>query len=174
METPNPAELAATEVPALKPGKPEESLAVVEPEQRDLLARRKLADERKSITHRFSIASHEGYIIVGMYKEGTPGEISIKMAKEGSTLSGFMDGLPKRLQAVCTFVARSLAARRPSREKSRLQDPFSWFYSTRLVHVCSRNRRLAQLPDETNSSRCRSGRLVRLPDTCPITRLIGS
>lgn len=66
------------------------------PEQRDLFARaqrRKLPDERKSITHKFSVGGHEGYIIVGMYEEGTPGEIFIKMAKEGSTLSGFMDGL---------------------------------------------------------------------------------
>jgi ribonucleoside-diphosphate reductase alpha chain len=54
--------------------------------------RRKLPDERKSITHKFAIGGHEGYIIVGMYKEGAPGEIFIKMAKEGSTLSGFMDG----------------------------------------------------------------------------------
>src|SRR6266849_2571752 len=66
------------------------------PEQRDLFVRaqrRKLPDERKSLTHKFSIGGHEGYIIVGMYEEGTPGEIFIKMAKEGSTLSGFMDGL---------------------------------------------------------------------------------
>ncbi len=66
------------------------------PEQRDLFVRaqrRKLPDERKSLTHKFSIGGHEGYIIVGMYEEGAPGEIFIKMAKEGSTLSGFMDGL---------------------------------------------------------------------------------
>ena len=66
------------------------------PEQRDLFIRtqrRKLPDERRSITHKFSIGGHEGYIIVGMYEEGAPGEIFIKMAKEGSTLSGFMDGL---------------------------------------------------------------------------------
>jgi ribonucleoside-diphosphate reductase alpha chain len=66
------------------------------PEQRNLFIRtqrRKLADERRSITHKFSIGGHEGYIIVGMYEEGAPGEIFIKMAKEGSTLSGFMDGL---------------------------------------------------------------------------------
>ena len=66
------------------------------PEQKDLFARaqrRKLPDERKSITHKFSIGGHEGYIIVGMYGEGAPGEVFIKMAKEGSTLSGFMDGL---------------------------------------------------------------------------------
>lgn len=66
------------------------------PEQRDLFIRaqrRKLPDERKAITHKFSIGGHEGYIIVGMYEEGTPGEVFIKMSKEGSTLSGFMDGL---------------------------------------------------------------------------------
>ena len=45
-----------------------------------------------SITHKFSIGGHEGYITVGMYDDGTPGEIFIKMAKEGSTLSGVMDG----------------------------------------------------------------------------------
>ena len=57
-------------------------------EQRYLFApaqRRKLPDERKSITHKFSVGDHEGYIIVGMYEEATPGEIFIKMAKEGST-----------------------------------------------------------------------------------------
>jgi ribonucleoside-diphosphate reductase alpha chain len=54
--------------------------------------RRKLDDERQSITHKFSIGGHEGYITVGMYETGEPGEIFIKMAKEGSTLSGFMDG----------------------------------------------------------------------------------
>jgi ribonucleoside-diphosphate reductase alpha chain len=53
--------------------------------------RRKLPDERQSITHKFSIAGHEGYITVGMYDDGKPGEIFIKMAKEGSTISGLMD-----------------------------------------------------------------------------------
>jgi ribonucleoside-diphosphate reductase alpha chain len=54
-------------------------------------ARRKLADERHSITHKFSIAGHEGYITVGMYEDGKPGEIFLVMAKEGSTISGLMD-----------------------------------------------------------------------------------
>ncbi len=66
-----------------------------EPEQRELFPRahrRKLPPERRSITHKFAIGSHEGYITVGMYEDGTPGEIFIKMAKEGSTLSGIMDG----------------------------------------------------------------------------------
>jgi ribonucleoside-diphosphate reductase alpha chain len=53
--------------------------------------RRKLPDERNAITHKFSIAGHEGYITVGMYEDGKPGEIFLVMAKEGSTISGLMD-----------------------------------------------------------------------------------
>ena len=53
--------------------------------------RRKLQDERRSITHKFSIGGHEGYITVGMYEDGNPGEVFITMAKEGSTISGLMD-----------------------------------------------------------------------------------
>jgi len=53
--------------------------------------RRKLADERRSITHKFDIAGHEGYITVGMYEDGTPGEIFVSMSKQGSTISGLMD-----------------------------------------------------------------------------------
>jgi ribonucleoside-diphosphate reductase alpha chain len=53
--------------------------------------RRKLPDERQSITHKFSIGGHEGYITVGMFEDGLPGEIFITMAKEGSTISGLMD-----------------------------------------------------------------------------------
>ena len=53
--------------------------------------RRRLPDERKSITHKFSVAGHDGYITVGMYDDGAPGEIFIVMAKAGSTLSGVMD-----------------------------------------------------------------------------------
>ncbi|MFH1438807.1 MAG: vitamin B12-dependent ribonucleotide reductase [Pseudomonadota bacterium] len=53
--------------------------------------RRRMPDERHSITHKFNIAGHEGYLIIGMYEDGTPGEIFIKMAKEGSTISGLMD-----------------------------------------------------------------------------------
>jgi ribonucleoside-diphosphate reductase alpha chain len=53
--------------------------------------RRKLPDERRSITHKFSIGGHEGYITVGMYEDGSPGEVFITMAKEGSTISGLMD-----------------------------------------------------------------------------------
>jgi ribonucleoside-diphosphate reductase alpha chain len=53
--------------------------------------RRKLADEREAFTHKFSIAGHEGYLTIGLYGDGSPGEIFLKMAKEGSTISGLMD-----------------------------------------------------------------------------------
>jgi ribonucleoside-diphosphate reductase alpha chain len=53
--------------------------------------RHRLADERTAITHKFSVAGHEGYITVGLYESGQPGEIFITMSKEGSTISGLMD-----------------------------------------------------------------------------------
>ncbi|NNE09737.1 MAG: vitamin B12-dependent ribonucleotide reductase [Gemmatimonadetes bacterium] len=54
--------------------------------------RRRLPDERHSITHKFSVGGHEGYITVGLYEDGLPGEIFITMSKEGSVVSGLMDG----------------------------------------------------------------------------------
>lgn len=57
----------------------------------DRIQRRHLPDERQAITHKFNIAGHEGYITVGLYEDGAPGEIFLVMAKEGSTLSGVMD-----------------------------------------------------------------------------------
>ena len=53
--------------------------------------RRRLQDTRASVTHKFSIEGHEGYVTVGLFEDGTPGELFITMAKEGSTLSGMMD-----------------------------------------------------------------------------------
>ncbi|MBI5137246.1 MAG: vitamin B12-dependent ribonucleotide reductase [Nitrospirae bacterium] len=55
--------------------------------------RRRLPDERGAITHKFSVGGHEGYITVGMYEDGQPGEIFITMAKQGSTISGLMDSV---------------------------------------------------------------------------------
>jgi ribonucleoside-diphosphate reductase alpha chain len=57
------------------------------------LVRRRLADERKAITHKFSIAGHEGYLTVGLYEDGSPGEIFVTMAKEGSVVSGLVDSI---------------------------------------------------------------------------------
>jgi len=83
---------AATESVAATKASQQEALV---PEQQELFAararRRKLENERSSITHKFSVGGHEGYLTVGKYEDGTPGEIFIKMAKEGSTLSGIMD-----------------------------------------------------------------------------------
>ena len=53
--------------------------------------RRRLPDERRSLTHHFSVGGQEGYVTVGLYEDGLPGELFIRMAKEGSTVSGLMD-----------------------------------------------------------------------------------
>jgi ribonucleoside-diphosphate reductase alpha chain len=55
--------------------------------------RRRLADTRTSITHKFDIAGHEGYLTVGLFDDGQPGELFITMAKEGSTIGGLMDSI---------------------------------------------------------------------------------
>jgi len=77
-----------------EPAPSKSSVEAAVPAQQELFEgakRRKLPAERSSITHKFSVGGHEGYVTVGMYKDGRPGEIFIKMAKEGSTLSGIMD-----------------------------------------------------------------------------------
>lgn len=70
---------------SIESGQKKETKTVKQP------VRRRLPDERQSITHKFSIAGHEGYITVGMFEDGTPGEVFITMSKEGSTISGLMD-----------------------------------------------------------------------------------
>src|SRR5579863_4317857 len=82
--------LTATQAPAMN------AATEIPRESQDLNAppraiRHRLQEERASITHKFSIAGHEGYITVGLYPNGQPGEIFIRMAKEGSTVSGLMD-----------------------------------------------------------------------------------
>jgi ribonucleoside-diphosphate reductase alpha chain len=63
--------------------------------------RRRLPDTRHATTHKFDVAGHEGYITVGLYEDGQPGEIFIRMAKEGSTIGGLMD-------TIATLVSVSL------------------------------------------------------------------
>ena len=65
--------------------------------------RRKLSDERNAITHKFDIAGHEGYIIVGLYEDATPGEVFLVMAKEGSTISGFVDAFAQAVSAALQY-----------------------------------------------------------------------
>ncbi|MEP7378778.1 MAG: hypothetical protein ABI725_04370, partial [Chloroflexota bacterium] len=89
-DAPAVAELVAVPAPApmVTAAAPVETVA---PEPKPY--RRRLPDERRALTHKFQIAGHEGYITVGLYPDGTPGEIFLKMAKEGSTISGLMDTL---------------------------------------------------------------------------------
>ncbi|MEK7874577.1 MAG: vitamin B12-dependent ribonucleotide reductase, partial [Pseudomonadota bacterium] len=65
--------------------------------------RRRLPDERKAITHKFDIAGHEGYITVGLFEDGQPGEIFLVMAKEGSTISGFADAFAQAISYVLQY-----------------------------------------------------------------------
>ena len=79
------ASKAAAEVQAQTPARP---------------FRRRLPDTRHSLTHKFSVAGHEGYLTVGLYEDGQPGELFITMAKEGSTVGGLMDVI-----GTCTSMA---------------------------------------------------------------------
>jgi ribonucleoside-diphosphate reductase alpha chain len=65
--------------------------------------RRKLPDERKAVTHKFDIQGHEGYLTVGLYEDGTPGELFVTMAKEGSTISGLMDAFATQTSYALQF-----------------------------------------------------------------------
>ena len=72
--------------------------------------RRRLPDTRQSLTHKFNVAGHEGYLIVGLYEDGSPGELFITMAKEGSTIGGLMDSLGTAISVALQYgvPARSL------------------------------------------------------------------
>jgi ribonucleoside-diphosphate reductase alpha chain len=91
------ARVSAMSMPLLEPVTPVETAhetnnpVAQDPNGPPRAVRHRLQEERASITHKFSIAGHEGYITVGLYPNGQPGEIFIKMAKEGSTVSGMMD-----------------------------------------------------------------------------------
>ncbi len=65
--------------------------------------RHKLPDERRSITHKFDIGGHEGYLTVGLYEDGQPGELFVTMAKEGSTISGLMDAFATQTSYALQF-----------------------------------------------------------------------
>jgi ribonucleoside-diphosphate reductase alpha chain len=69
------------------PTMPPTTIAPATPHRRDVLP-----TTRQSITHKFAIAGHEGYLTIGLFDGGKPGEIFIKMSKEGSTLSGLIQG----------------------------------------------------------------------------------
>jgi ribonucleoside-diphosphate reductase alpha chain len=73
------------------------------PEVEYRAVRRKLPDERKAVTHKFDIAGHEGYLTVGLFEDGQPGELFVTMAKEGSTISGLMDAFATQTSYALQF-----------------------------------------------------------------------
>src|SRR5487761_853540 len=85
----------------LSTSRDKEKAAPVEVEYRAL--RRKLPDERKAVTHKFDIQGHEGYLTVGLFEDGTPGELFVTMAKEGSTISGLMDAFATQTSYALQF-----------------------------------------------------------------------
>jgi ribonucleoside-diphosphate reductase alpha chain len=85
-----PVPVAAAPAPAISPVAPLELPINPAPAR---AARRRLADTRRSLTHKFNVAGHEGYLTVGLYDDSQPGELFITMSKEGSTIGGLMDSL---------------------------------------------------------------------------------
>ena len=66
-------------------------IEIIKQAVKDAPKRRHLPSERRSITHKFKVESHKGYITVGLFEDGSPGELFIKMSKQGSTMSGMSD-----------------------------------------------------------------------------------
>lgn len=75
----------------------------------DSSPRRTLPTTRNSITHKFSVGNHEGYLTIGLHEDGTPGELFLKMSKEGSTISGMC-------QAYCRAFSLALQFGLPMRD----------------------------------------------------------
>ena len=86
-------EVATLATIAAQPAAPPEAVERIVERIVERPLRRRLPDTRRSITHKFNVASHEGYLTVGLYEDGSPGELFITMAKEGSTIGGVMDSL---------------------------------------------------------------------------------
>jgi ribonucleoside-diphosphate reductase alpha chain len=82
---------AAKSTPVVEPAAGQVVFDALKPTGPPSAVRRRLPDERHSLTHKFSIGGHDGYITCGLYADGTPGEIFVRMAKEGSTVAGLMD-----------------------------------------------------------------------------------
>jgi ribonucleoside-diphosphate reductase alpha chain len=87
-------------------GKSEEDVVVLDAEEqarRNAPFRRRMPATRRSITHKFDLAGHEGYLTVGCYEDGAPGELFITMAKEGSTVGGIMDSFGTAISLCLQF-----------------------------------------------------------------------
>ena len=99
------------------------------------LHRKRLPDTRSSITHKFEVAQHEGYITVGFYEDGRPGEVFIKIAKHGSTISGLLDTIAVLTSLALQYgVPIEVLARKF--EFTRFE-PAGWTKNPELRHVQS-------------------------------------
>ena len=108
---------------------------VLSPSGPPMTVRRQLPDERRSLTHKFSIANHDGYIHVGMYEDGSPGEIFVRMAKEGSTISGLMDSFATAVSlALQHGVPLKLLVDKFSRTRF---EPSGWTGNAEIPHASS-------------------------------------
>ena len=122
--------------------------------------RRRLPDERRAITHHFSVGGQEGYLTVGVYEDGSPGEIFVRMAKEGSTISGLMDSFATVVSlALQHGVPLDLLCRKFSHTRF---EPSGWTRKSenRLCHVSDGlplQMDGAEIPQE------RAGRTIRDP-----------
>ena len=85
--------------------------------------RRRLADERRSITHKFDIAGHKGYVTIGLYEDGKPGEMFLVMSKEGSTISGFADAFAQAISHDLQYADRQVQSHPGRRPESRQRHP---------------------------------------------------
>jgi ribonucleoside-diphosphate reductase alpha chain len=100
-----------------------------------ILSRERLPDTRRSLTHKFEVAQHKGYLTVGFYDDGRPGEVFIKISKHGSTISGLLDTI-----AVLTSLALQygvpVEALAHKFEFTRFE-PSGWTKNPELRHVHS-------------------------------------
>ncbi len=132
--------------------------------------RRRLPDERKAIVHHFSVGGHEGYLMVGLYEDGQPGEIFIRMAKEGSTIAGLMDSLGIAVSLALQYhVPLSVLCQKFSHTRF---EPSGWTgvkeigYAKSIMDYIGRYLALKFLPHEASSSG--GGQDVRILEADPV------
>jgi ribonucleoside-diphosphate reductase alpha chain len=118
--------------------------------------RRRLPDERKAIIHHFSVGGHEGYLMVGLYEDGQPGELFIRMAKAGSTIAGLMDSFGIAVSLAIQYgVPLSVLSTKFSHTRF---EPSGWTgvkeigYAKSIMDYIGRYLALKFLPHEASSS----------------------
>ncbi|TAM83485.1 MAG: hypothetical protein EPN47_05080 [Acidobacteria bacterium] len=133
--------------------------------------RRRLPDERKAIVHHFSVGGHEGYLMVGLYEDGQPGEIFIRMAKEGSTIAGLMDSLGIAISLALQYrVPLRVLCQKFSHTRF---EPSGWTgfkeieYAKSIMDYIGRYLSLKFLPREVSSSG--PGEEIRILEAVPAT-----